>query len=270
MISWETGLGNAKYWVLKLFLDHVQKGDLIQETTTRETTVEDVIEEEAKSQYMCAAVGPWTFNNEITLTCNDPSARIDHIWADMGKTPSGQCGNYKPNQNCSNHLLATAWAGIECLGRRSCTLQKENRVADFAVCPDHTASLLEQRLTLQARCTGDQGIKTSAEYHGDSIFSKAFVSPDTKTRKLLLVNKVEHPVDVKISAAVLGTGGAKAYIVDPKSVSRSSAQGIRQEDWMAPPTFSSLVVTLQPYSVAIAVLDVGASTPSPQTAAIFI
>merc|ERR1719197_2353894 len=37
MISWETGLGNAKYWALKLLLTHLHKGDVIHSTNIAET-----------------------------------------------------------------------------------------------------------------------------------------------------------------------------------------------------------------------------------------
>merc|ERR1719343_559212 len=121
MISWETGLGNAKYWVLKLFLDHVKTGDIMQKATIRNA---QVMAPPEVRKVMCEAVGPWTFNNEVTLTCNDPDARIDNIWADWGLEPHGQCGSYRPNRNCTNSPLATAYAALTCLGRRSCTLRK--------------------------------------------------------------------------------------------------------------------------------------------------
>jgi hypothetical protein len=259
MISWETGLGNAKYWALKLFLDHLQKGDIMHKTTTR-IVQEEAAETGPAPQHMCEHVGPWNFNNEITLTCNDPNARIDRIWADNGIRPEGQCGDYRPNRNCTNHLLATAWAGLECLGRRSCTLQKESRVADFLVCPIRTfvtkdISTFSQVLTVQASCTGDKGGHTSAEYSGDAVFSTAFVSPDGSNKRLLLVNKLQHHVTIKVTADELGKNGAKAYIVDPQSVSRSSAQGIREETWVLASGGPSTVVTLQPYAVVIVVMS---------------
>jgi hypothetical protein len=272
MISWETGLGNAKYWVLKLFLDHLHKGDIIQNTTTQITTMKPVRAGPA-AKFMCEAVGPWTFNNEITLTCNDPDARIDNIWADSGLRPEGQCGHYQHNSNCSNHLLATAWAFAECFGRRSCTLKKESKTADFFVCPIQTlikkdVQLFDQTLSVQASCTGDKGGHTSAEYTGPAIFSKAFISPDKKIKKLLFVNKMSHPVRVKVTAAEFVRSGAKAYIVDPQAVTRSSAQGIREETWASQHASASTVVTLQPYAVAIAVFS--SSTSTSQAASIVI
>jgi len=188
-------------------------------------------------------------------------------------SPIGPCGQFEPNRTCSNHLLATAWAAAECLGRHSCTLKKESKIADFFVCPMDTlvykdVNVFSQVLTVQARCTGNYGGHTSAEYTGDAVFSAAFTSPDKKTKKLLLINKVKNPVYVKVTAAELGEGGAKAYIVDPRAVSRSSAQGIREETWQV--SNSSTVVILQPYAVVIAVASQGASTHPSQSQHIMI
>jgi len=266
MISWETGLGNAKYWALMLLLQHLTKGDLIQEV--KMTTVAS--RELLAQQFMCEAVGPWTFDNEVTLTCNDPNARIDRIWADMGLPAVGTCGHFEPNRNCTNHVAATAWAAAQCLGRRSCTLQKGGRFQEFLTCPVDSlilksSQLFAQQLTVQARCTGDKGGHTSAEYRGDSVFSVAFMSPSRKSKKILIINKEAHPLEVKIDVAELATNGATAYIVDPISVSTSAAQGIRQEHWKSQSARnSSTLVTLKPYAVVIAVMNdaVGASQVS--------
>merc|ERR1712224_357938 len=104
-------------------------------------------------------------------------------------------------------------------------------MAELTVCPSQINNLFSERLTVQASCTGNSGGFTSLEYKGDSIFSQAFVSPDRKTKKLLLVNKLSRAVTVRVTAAELGGGPATAHIVDPLSVTRSSANGIRQEHW---------------------------------------
>merc|ERR1711920_397133 len=54
MISWETGLGNAKYWALKLILDHMHKGDVIHSVDVAQ--VETV--ETSVKQVACEAIGP--------------------------------------------------------------------------------------------------------------------------------------------------------------------------------------------------------------------
>jgi hypothetical protein len=269
MISWETGLGNAKYWVLKLLIDHIKKGDQIIDAQVQMTELSDPPAEKV----MCEAVGPWTFNNEITLTCKDPNARIDQIWADMGLEPKGLCGEYTPSPNCSNNLLATGWAAFHCFGRRSCTLTKANNLQEFGVCPEQVlvkknVNFFSERLTVQASCTGDKGGITSSEYTGDSVFSQAFISPDGKSKKLLLVNKLGHDVEVRVHSPELAKGGVNAFIVDPVSVSRSSANGIRQEVWKSKISSSSIKVTLKPYSVAMAVMGEGAATS--QTTSVLI
>ena len=37
MLDWNTGLGNARYWVLKLLIDHFALGDRLMFTTTTTT-----------------------------------------------------------------------------------------------------------------------------------------------------------------------------------------------------------------------------------------
>merc|ERR1712087_192469 len=146
------------------------------------------------------------------------------------------------------------------MGRHSCTLDRESLTADFFTCPVKTfilktEQLFMQRLTVQAQCTGDKGVSTSAEYQGDSVYSLGFTSVDKKTKKLLLVNKEMHALDIKLDVADIGADGATAYIVDPGSVQRGSAQGIRQEHWQPYDVGSHTLVTLQPYAVAIAVIN---------------
>ena len=37
ILDWNTGLGTARYWVLKLLIDHFQQGDMLQNTTLQST-----------------------------------------------------------------------------------------------------------------------------------------------------------------------------------------------------------------------------------------
>jgi hypothetical protein len=222
---------------------------------------------------MCEEVGPWTFNNEMTFTCNDPNARIVRIWADMGLQPEGECGQYKPNGNCSNNLLATAWAAERCFGRRSCTLQKESVWTDMTVCPKkvfgtNTINFFSERLTVQASCSGNGGGVTSAEYSGDSVFAQGFVSADRNSKKVLVVNKLAKEVSVSVHIPGLGRNGATAYIVDSLSVSRSAEQGIRQEHWKSEIASDTMVVKLQPFAVVLAV--VGETTVASPAGAVLI
>merc|ERR1712087_596988 len=139
---------------------------------------------------------------------------------------------------------------------------KEGKIQDIlTTCPEQTIikksnQYFQQRLTVQARCSGDKGIKTSAEYTGNSVYSAGFTSSDAqKTKKLLFVNKQNHALDIKVDVAEIGTGGAIAHIVDPLSVQRGSAQGIRQEVWkVSGSSIKHALVTLQPYAVVIVTL----------------
>merc|ERR1719375_308724 len=47
MISWETGLGNAKYWVLKLLIEHIKKGDLFVGASVKSQVAEVITPKQA-------------------------------------------------------------------------------------------------------------------------------------------------------------------------------------------------------------------------------
>jgi len=251
MLSWETGFGNAKYWALFLLKQHLSKGDnLLPVKITQAQRFE------APRQWMCEAVGPWTFTDELTISCANPKARITHVWADMGLEPSGACGNFKPNVNCSSHFTSTAMASLRCLGRHSCTLRRNTDFfTEMLTCPKQTfrrdSQLFSMRLTVQAACSGTEGGHTSAEYTGDSIFALAFTPPRGQPgkAKLLIVNKENEAVELSLQ----GLQGlpATAHIVDPESVTRSSQSGVREEQW----TSTTGSITLQPFSVIIAELN---------------
>merc|ERR1712054_378573 len=97
-------------------------------------------------------------------------------------------------------------------GPHGCTLHRESLTADFFTCPIKTfilktEQLFMQRFTLQARCTGDKGISTSAEYKGDDVYSIGFTSPAKDLKKLLFVNKQAHALDIRVDAVDIGTDG---------------------------------------------------------------
>jgi len=168
--------------------------------------------------------------------------------------------------------LTTAWAEHKCKGRRSCTLTSDDRVVDGVSCPfkvfGRKVDPHDVMLTVQARCTGGGGARSSADYSGSPVFATGFGPPPAGAaeggstevqqggRRVLLVNKEARVADVTLDLAGLH-GDLTAHIVDPKSVQRSAEQGIRSEHWKRARGSSSLRVTLQPYAVVVAVEDGG-------------
>ena len=78
-MNWTTGAGTARYWVLKLLLDHMTMGDIVVNTTVQP----------ALSNPFCGSVGNL---NNMSLIC--PAGIISKInFASYG-TPTGSCPNY--------------------------------------------------------------------------------------------------------------------------------------------------------------------------------
>lgn len=69
------------------------------------------------------------------------------------------------------------------------------------------------------------------------------------------MNKQNTALTIKLDVADIGAQGATAYIVDPKSVTRGAANGVREEQWKPYETGSYALVTLEPYAVVIATLN---------------
>ena len=107
MLNWTTGAGTARYWTLKLLIDHMTVGDAIVNTTIVPTLATP----------FCGDV----LNLEnITLTCPPGSGVISEInFASYG-TPTGSCPTYAVGACNADNTTAYVKAG--CLGKASCNL----------------------------------------------------------------------------------------------------------------------------------------------------
>ena len=251
MLDWNTGHGNAKYWALKLVIDHLPLGSSMFPANITQLT-----KRVAPRPVMCESIGHWTFSGTITFTCTDPNATLANIWADAGLPPNGQCGAYTPSSELSIHTFVTDWAMLQCKGKNSCTVDKTN----VPIWPAYIKAFLDKidphsaQISLQFSCSSGMGV-TSADYaDGKSVYALGFAVanplPGAPKQKLLLINKEVTEVDVNLSMLGVMRSNATAHIVDPRSVQRSSAQGIRTELWPVDPLGTKL--TLQPYAVVIA------------------
>ena len=112
--SWQTGYGTARYWVLRLLLQHFAPGDSIFQTNTSSSPVTPT------NPFCGYVVGP--NYGSVTLTCADAGSTINSIqFTDWG-TPSGSCGSFAVNPACTSQAKALAWVQAQCLRQTTCTL----------------------------------------------------------------------------------------------------------------------------------------------------
>lgn len=178
LLSWETGYGNAKYWALKLLLEHFAPGDKLFKTAF---AVDGVTPRAAAAVTDCAAPGVFCgvtpfcgqMGSEgakpLTLTCLSPAATISAVvFADYGGSVGGSCGRtpaggglypadagYKSNVKCvgkaccSSAANTTAWVTKTCVGKHSCVL-------DVSAQPDPCVGVAKT-LAMEVACSDGHG-----------------------------------------------------------------------------------------------------------------
>jgi hypothetical protein len=188
ILNWTTGLGTARYWVLKMLIDEFQPGDSLINTTTTTGPSSD-------PNPFCGSV---VNGNNLNLECSDPSATIDQIQFASYGTPAGTCGSYAVG--ACNAANSTAIVESACLGKNSCSV--------FAMTPvfgDPCYGTIKY-LDVQAHCSSGGGFQPGVI---TPVSAQAFVTVDGK-RKVLVINKdsVAH------SAALSGATGGTMQTVD--------------------------------------------------------
>merc|ERR1712130_83349 len=256
LLDWRTGYGNARYWVLRLLIQHFSVGDKILNTTM---TTE--VQPQPPANPFCGLASrnrPGKYGS-ITLECVDKKSIITGFdFVDWG-TPSGYCGALK-HGNCTTDK-ALPWAIDLCVNKSSCTL------APYPALGDPCYGVVKF-LSVQARCSGSNGgIATNSTMNNNMIFALGFekgpgqnskrteIASVPGTKKILLINKVNRRNNVifKSSNSVQDTNTltGTVYIVDPliKPSPRGTPNGIRTEKLQG----NSL--TLEPFSTAVLVLQ---------------
>ncbi len=173
LLNWTDGSGNARFWALKLLLDEFPVGEIMvaSSVSTHEPGAETICSE---ANYPDAAV----------LRCLGAGAVISEITFSSYGTPEGSCGNYVENATC-NAPNSSAIVQNYCFGRQSCTVP-----AITPIFGDPCVGTYK-KLVIQARCSSGNGTNTASP-----LFAQGFVSSLSKTRKILLVNKVSRDLTV--------------------------------------------------------------------------
>lgn len=206
LLNWNTGFGNARYWSLKLLLEHFAPGDKIYNTSVRSPSTPAAI--------FCA-VSPGPGYPTTDLFCSDPAATLHILFADWG-TPSGSCPTFVPDAKCTAGVKALAYAQQSCNGKNSCSLTPYPTLGD----PCYE---VEKRFVAVANCTTGGGGSDSG---GAAIYALALTKPNG-VHKLLVINKTPQLQVMQLAGA---TNSSVAHdFVDPRSVQASSPAGIGHE-----------------------------------------
>jgi len=205
LLNWTTGVGNARYWVLKLLLDHFQAGDKFVSTTVHLDP----------SSPICAVVDGHAGYGMLSIECADPKATINDIQFAAFGTPTGICGHYSHDPKC-DATNATAYVKQKCLGMNRCSILSYPTFGD----PCYGTY---KRFIVQATCTGTAGGFGIPPASG-TVSPYVQAVSTTTGNKALVVNKTNKPSCVILPSPpseVLSKSGqavvAHAYIVDEQT-----------------------------------------------------
>lgn len=224
MLDWRTGLGNARYWVLKLLVENIAVGDTFYSTSVSSDP----------HVAFCADVEE-NASNPISLECASPDATLEALEVVAG-LPGHDCGTLKPRP-CDDRALALLQEA--CLGKVSCSLPLRLAQRCFAEAPGEASAKI---LAVKAWCRSALG--GSSPSAAAKIFALGVASGTTAedSKRVLLVNKQNARQTLTLGAP------ASLELVDPVSVGRGSANGIRRVQASGPEG----TVTLEPFAVAVA------------------
>ncbi|KAH3763378.1 Brefeldin A-inhibited guanine nucleotide-exchange protein 2 [Pelomyxa schiedti] len=196
MTNWTTGEGNARYWVLRLLLEHFTPGDNFVRTTEPETEAENPF---------CALVNGAVSYDSALLQCSDSFAVITSIDFAAFGTPTGHCGNYSVDESCNAEGVYD-YAVTNCVGKQSCEIPSYPYFGDPCYGTYKT-------LKVQARCSGSGGYGYPPD-QATQVFAQAVTTEGTGQKKVLLVNKLYSTATVGINSGGTATTSGILYYVD--------------------------------------------------------
>lgn len=211
MLDWDTGLGNARYDVLKMLIDSFRPGDKIFDAP---------LTQRHDGEFCGIALNL----EALTLSC-DSDVISEIVYADYG-TPAGSCGASWAAGNCST-VDAKAILSAACVGKKSCTV-----LADTKTFGDPCFGTVKH-LVVKAACARGVGSASSE----DAVYARTFVDAATGARKVLLGNKRVFGASVGLSEAFSG----RIRRVASSEFGRGYVEG----------PFDGAAVDLAPFEVAV-------------------
>jgi len=216
MVNWTTGVGNARYWVLKLLIDNFSIGDKFVDTRLPGPPPQMVF---------CADLS--TSLGGVGLTCSESNAVINEIQFAAYGTPTGTCGKYVRSSCDAKNV--TDYVKAQCLGKNACSLQA------FPTFGDPCINVVK-RFVIQATCTGTAGGTGTPSYFVEP-FAQGVIDAKTGNKKTLLINKQNKPTCLTI------TGATGSTII---TIDEATGDGPARNE-MVP----SDQITLAPFAVAV-------------------
>jgi len=221
MLNWTTGMGNARYWVLKLLIDSFSPGDRFVKTDSRPNPALKICGE---------IIGQTMGYGNITITCADNNAVIQDIEFAAFGLPTGQCGSYAHNSKCDAKNTTTIVKQM-CLGKHSCS------VLSYPTFGDPCYGIYKDFI-IQASCSGNAGGWAVPPVGGIMVpYAQGFLDKKDGGKKMLLVNRSVNDTCVNIPSVT----GATAYFVD-----EATGDGPARKE-----TVTGKAVNLSPYAVAV-------------------
>jgi hypothetical protein len=184
MLDWNSGRGNARYWVLHALIREFQSGDEMVNTVV------------VGPAPLCAE----TINlTPLTLTCAGPNAVISRIVFASYGTVVGACGSYSRGTcNAANSSVIVERA---CVGKHTCTVQ-----ADTPTFGDPCYGTVKY-LKVQVECSDGGGGVVG------SVHAQAFRGVNGE-KKLLLINKSSNAA---MNVSVAGASGSSLLTIDERT-----------------------------------------------------
>lgn len=227
MLSWGGAFGNpgdgtARYWMLKLLVDHFKAtgmagtyaavdADVLMATTVTGTG--------AYASPFCANVANLS---NMSLVCPEQGAVIDKVVIASYGTPSGSCGSWVVNASCSAAKSQQIVEGF-CLGKQSCSFP-----VDTSTFGDPCSNVVKH-LVLEATCSLGGG----AQVLPSIISARAFVESAGKgAKKVLVVNKGSAAADVTLPGAA---GALWSYIDESTAYGPALTTTLVSDTWTIAP-----------------------------------
>ena len=267
LLNWTNGLGNARYWGLKLLLEHFKVGDEIVAVSDAPVVPSGGPTPACGDTWNYDSLGLQAAGRPpppLRLACPAGSviaalAGGHNFSVAAGPSPYlvgvgdvvGYCGETTPawaglrvrNDTCTDSGTLHAFASQHCVGRPSCELHFANAsMADAAGLPV-AACPFPVRIVAAFTCSGadTQGTAEPAGRPDDRVLVQArLCGGAAKTKKLIVVNRSNAPATVSLERSGL-RWPATAFVVTP------SADGIQQV------VVASPALTMEPFGVAVVV-----------------